>query len=181
MHGISDIESGWRDNKATGGAVMEISTGRILTGGLSMPHSPRLHQGKLYALNSGKGELLRINRSSGEREVVAELPGFTRGLDLISNIAVVGLSRIRESAVFGGLPLQERKEDLRCGVALVDLNLGEVQGYCWFENGVEEIFSVSVLPGFRNPKIIGPNAKVNESDETSQTIWLVPSQGEIEP
>ena len=179
MHGISDIESGWRDTKATGGAIMEISTGRILTGNLSMPHSPRLHQGNLYALNSGKGELLRINRSSGECEVVAELPGFTRGLDLIGNIAVVGLSRIRESAVFGGLPLQERQEELRCGVALVDLSLGEVQGYCWFESGVEEIFSVSVLPGFRNPKIIGPNAKADEPDGSSQTIWLVPSQGEV--
>jgi len=180
MHGISDIESGWRDNKATGGAVLEISTGRILTGDLSMPHSPRLHQGELYALNSGKGELLRIDRQSGEYEVVAQLPGFTRGLDLIGNIAVVGLSRIRESAVFGGLPLQERQKDLRCGVAFVDLTRGELQGYCWFESGVEEIFSVLVIPGYRNPKIIGPISKADEFDDTSQAIWLVPSLLEIE-
>lgn len=175
LHGISDIENGWRDNKATGGAVLEISTGRILTGDLSMPHSPRLYQGELYALNSGKGELLRIDRNSGEYEVVAQLPGFTRGLDLIGNIAVVGLSRIRESAVFGGLPLQERQEDLRCGVALVDLKRGELKGYCWFESGVEEIFSVLVLPGFCNPNVIGPNSKADESDEASQTIWFTPS------
>ena len=180
MHGISDIENGWRENKATGGAVLEISTGRILTEGLSMPHSPRLYQGELYALNSGKGELLRIDRQSGEYEVVAQLPGFTRGLDLIGNIAVVGLSRIRESAVFGGLPLQERQKDLRCGVAFVDLTRGELQGYCWFESGVEEIFSVLVIPGYRNPKIIGPISKADEFDDTSQSIWLVPSLLEIE-
>ena len=179
MHGVSDLENGWRDNKATGGAVFEISTGRILTGDLSMPHSPRLHQGELYALNSGKGELLRIDRQSGEYEVVAQLPGFTRGLDLIGNIAVVGLSRIRESAVFGGLPLQESQGGLRCGVAFVDLTRGELQGYCWFESGVEEIFSVLVIPGYRNPKIIGPMSKAYELDDTSQAIWFVPSLLEI--
>lgn len=181
LHGISDIENGWRENKATGGAVLEISTGRILTEGLSMPHSPRLYHSELYALNSGKGELLRIDRDSGEYEVVAQLPGFTRGLDLIGNIAVVGLSRIRDSAVFGGLPLQERQEDLRCGVALVDLKRGEMQGYCWFETGVEEIFSVVMLPGFLSPCILGPNAKADESDATSQTVWLTPSDESIEP
>lgn len=174
MHGISEIENGWRDNKATGGAVVEVSTGRVLTRGLSMPHSPRLYQGELYVLNSGKGELLRIDRQSGEQEVVTELPGFTRGLDLIGNIALVGLSRIRESAVFGGLPLQERQKELKCGVALVDLQRGEVLGYCWFDSGVEEIFSVLALPSFRNPKIIGPSAKADELNEASQTIWLAP-------
>lgn len=175
MHGISDIENGWRENKVTGGALLEISTGRILTGDLSMPHSPRLHQGELYVLNSGKGELLRIDRDSGEYEVVAQLPGFTRGLDIIGNIAVVGLSRIRESVVFGGLPLQERQEDLRCGVALVDLKHGKMKGYCWFENGVEEIFSVLALPGFLNPFIVGSEARFDKSDATSQTIWVLPS------
>lgn len=175
MHGISGIENGWRDNKAIGGAIMEVSSGHLIARGLSMPHSPRLYNNKLYALNSGKGELLQIDRKSGEQHVIAELPGFTRGLDFIGNMALVGLSRIRESAVFGGLPLQERQGDLRCGVALVDLELGKVQGHCWFNSGVEEIFSVLALPSFRNPKVIGASAKVNELDEASQTIWFVPN------
>jgi uncharacterized protein (TIGR03032 family) len=176
MHGISDDENGWREHKANGGVLMEVSTGRVLCQSLSMPHSPRLHRGELYVLNSGQGQLLRVDRNSGETVVVAELPGFTRGLDLIGNTAVVGLSRIRESSVFGGLPLQEHHEQLHCGVALVDLSTGELQGFCWFEDGVEEVFAVSALPGFRNPKLIGPQARADESDDTSQTIWLVPSK-----
>lgn len=176
MHGPSTEENGWREHKATAGVLMEVESGRELCNNLSMPHSPRLHQGELYLLNSGKGELLRVDRHSGEVVVVAELPGFTRGLDIIGNTAVVGLSRIRETSVFDGLPLQDRHEQLHCGVALVDLASGNLQGFCWFEGGVEEIFSVVALPGYRNPKLIGPRAVVDEADESSQTVWMVPPE-----
>lgn len=176
MHGVSTEENGWRERKADGGVLMEVSTGRVLCDGLAMPHSPRLHQGQLYVLNSGSGELLRVDCESGEHDVVARLPGFTRGLDLIGETALVGLSRIRETAVFGGLPLEQQHEELRCGVALVNLRSGELQSFCWFESGVEEVFSVTALPGYRNPRLIGPQAKVDPSDEKSQTIWLVPPE-----
>lgn len=174
MHGLSNEDNGWREQKASGGVLMEVASGEVVCSNLAMPHSPRLHRGHLYVLNSGEGQLLRVEPSSGERHVIAELPGFTRGLDLIGDTAVVGLSRIRESAVFGGLPLQERHEQLRCGVAVVDLNSGSLEGFCWFESGIEEIFSVTVLPGYRNPKLIGPQTQAEEDDENSQTIWVVP-------
>ena len=174
MHGISNVASGWRENKATGGVLMETNHGEILTQGLSMPHSPRLYRGELYVLNSGEGQLLRINRENGEKEIIANLPGFTRGLDFISNTAIIGLSRIRESAIFGGLPVTKRHTNLHCGVAFINISTGQLQGFCWFKDGVEEIFAVSVLPGFRNPILIGPEAKADENDENSQTIWAVP-------
>ena len=39
---------GWRDRRADGGIVIDVQTGEIVIGGLSMPHSPRL-----YAASSG--------------------------------------------------------------------------------------------------------------------------------
>ncbi|SIN60007.1 TIGR03032 family protein [Parasphingorhabdus marina DSM 22363] len=53
----SDTIDGWRDRRADGGVVIDVESGAIVCEGLSMPHSPRWHDGKLWVLNSGTGEL----------------------------------------------------------------------------------------------------------------------------
>lgn len=174
MHSLSQELDGWRRNKASGGAVMDVKSGDVICNHLSMPHSPRLHNGDLYVLNSGAGELVKINTSDRTRDVIARVPGFARGLDFIGDIAIVGLSRIRESAVFGGLPLQKQHTELCCGVALINIQTGTMEGYCWFKSGIEELFSIVFLPGFCNSIVIGANAKADELDEASQSIWIVP-------
>jgi uncharacterized protein (TIGR03032 family) len=168
--GETDIENGWREQKATGGCLIHLPSGEIMLRGLAMPHSPRLYQGQPYLLDSGHGSLLRFDPLSGERSTVAVLPGFTRGLDCYGGHAFVGLSQIRETAVFGGLPLQDQQQELRCGLAVVDLSNGAVVALLWFQTGLEEVFSVVVLPGWRNPAVIGPD---NRTDAT-QTVWMVP-------
>jgi uncharacterized protein (TIGR03032 family) len=40
-----------------GGIVIDVQSGEIVIGGLSMPHSPRLYRDKLWVLNSGTGEI----------------------------------------------------------------------------------------------------------------------------
>ena len=141
--------------------------------GLAMPHSPRLYQGQLYLLDSGHGALLHVDPLTGRHTTVAALPGFTRGLDCFAGHAFVGLSQIRETAVFGGLPLQQSGQELRCGLAIVNLSSGAVEAMLWFHSGVEEVFAVAVLPGWRNPALIGPDTGTDDS----QTVWLVPPRG----
>jgi uncharacterized protein (TIGR03032 family) len=136
-----------------------------------MPHSPRLYQGNLYFLNSGYGTLNRWHPQTGSTEIIAELPGFTRGLDCWEGHAFVGLSQIRETAVFGGLPLDERRNQLRCGLAIVNLATSQLVATFWFNSGVEEVFAVSVLPGYRNPALIGPDTDL----DGTQSVWMVPS------
>jgi len=114
--------------------------------------------------------LIRLDPLSGKRSTVAVLPGFTRGLDCFAGHAFVGLSQIRETAVFGGLPIQQLQNELRCGLAVVNLTTGETIGQLWFHTGLEEVFSVILLPGWRNPAVIGHD---NRTDAT-QTIWMVP-------
>jgi uncharacterized protein (TIGR03032 family) len=168
--GETDTENGWREHKANGGCLIHVATGEVVLRGLAMPHSPRLYRGQLYLLDSGHGTLLRVDPTSGERHTLLTLPGFTRGLDLYGGLAFIGLSQVRESAVFGGLPLQAGNDTLRCGLAIVDLSSGQLVGSFWFQSGVEEIFSVSVLPGYCNPVLIGPDT---HTDDT-QTVWMVP-------
>ena len=66
----SDTIDGWRDRRAEGGIVMDVQSGEIICRGLSMPHSPRVHAGELWVLNSGTGELGVISREGdGEGNV----------------------------------------------------------------------------------------------------------------
>ena len=168
--GETDTENGWREHKATGGCLIHVPTGEVILRGLSMPHSPRLYNGQLYMLDSGHGTLIRVDPLTGERSTVAALPGFTRGLDCFGGHAFVGLSQIRETAVFGGLPVQQEQQELRCGLAIVDLVSGATVGLLWFQTGLEEIFSVTVIPGWYNPAVIGPDSRT----DATQTVWMVP-------
>ena len=55
-----------------------------------------------------------------------------------------------------GVPLAERREQLKCGVAVVDLRSGRTTGLLEFHSAVEEIFDAQILPdacGF--PEVIG--------------------------
>ena len=96
--------------------------GRPSRTGIAMPHSPRLHDGRLYVLNSGMGHLQRGRpRDRAARDIVAALPGYARGLAIHDGFAFVGLSKIRETAIFGGVPIAEYHDQLKCGVGVIDL------------------------------------------------------------
>ena len=155
----SDIADGWRDRRADGGIVIDVASGESVASGLSMPHSPRLHGGKLWLLNSGTGELGTVDLASGTFSPVAFVPGFARGLAFVGNHAVVGLSLPRDNRTFSGLPLDEalkaRDADARCGLAVIDLTSGDMVHWVRIEGVVRELFDVVALPGTRQPTAIG--------------------------
>jgi uncharacterized protein (TIGR03032 family) len=166
----TDVKEGWRPVKTTGGCIIEVATGRTVARGFAMPHSPRLYQGRFWLLNSGFGRLITFDPLGGAITTVAELPGYTRGLAFHGRFAFVGLSKIRETAVFGGMPIAERRAELKCGVGAVDLATGRLAAHLEFMTGVEEIFAVAVLPGMRLPYLSGPHP---DSDGKGP-IWTVP-------
>ena len=150
--GASDEAGGWRTGKADGGVVIDVATNEVVVSGLSMPHSPRWHNGRLWVLESGRGRVGVVDLVSGRVDPVAELPGFTRGLAFVGRYALVGLSQVRES-VFDGLPLTQRAEPLRCGVWILDTSTGQTVGFLQFEGSVREVFDVQVLDA-RMPEIV---------------------------
>lgn len=175
--GESDTVGGWRDTKATGGILIDVESNEIILRGLSMPHSPCWHDGYLWLLNSGTGELLRIDPLSGQYDVVCALPGFLRGLCCVGNYALVGLCQIREQHIFGGLPVQERFERLLCGVVVVDLRNGQVVGMLEFTAGCQELYDIEFLAGVLRPTIL--NAEKSEIRQAFTApefaYWLRPS------
>jgi uncharacterized protein (TIGR03032 family) len=156
-HGRSDRAAGWRQGKANGGVLVDVPSGEIVAAELCMPHSPRWHQGRLWVLESGAGTLARVDLERGRLETVTRLPGFTRGLAFAGSLAFVGLSQVRES-VFGGIPLTESREPRFCGVWAVELQSGNVVGFVRFEDAVQEIFDVQLLPGLRFPELAEPES-----------------------
>jgi uncharacterized protein (TIGR03032 family) len=174
----SDTRTGWRADKVNTGCVIDVSTGRTLATGFAMPHSPRLHAGRLWLLDSGRGRLVEVDRDGvnqdsmnqvgGAAEAVASLPGYTRGLGLCGGYAFVGLSKIRQTSMFGGVPIAERKDQLKCGVAVVELATGNVVSLFEFKTVAEEIFEVAVLPKVRAPFVQGPSP----GDDQQEQVWL---------
>jgi uncharacterized protein (TIGR03032 family) len=161
--GETDTPGGWRENKAGGGVLIDVESGETVLRGLSMPHSPRWFEDRLWVLESGKGTLSVADLDAGTVETVAELPGFTRGLLFAGGLAFVGLSQVRETATFGGLPLMERLDERLCGVWAVNPQSGQIVGFLRFEELVQEVFDVGLIVGARYPEIAeeGSDAATN--------------------
>jgi uncharacterized protein (TIGR03032 family) len=155
----SDAADGWRERRADGGVVIDVESGEVVVEGLSMPHSPRLHDGKLWLLNSGTGEFGHVDRAGGRFEPIAFCPGYARGLAFAGRHAVVGLSLAREDRTFSGLKIDEalrsRDVEARCGLAVIDLASGDMSAWVRIEGLVRELYDVTALPGVRRPSAIG--------------------------
>lgn len=159
--GATDTMGGWRANKANGGIVIDVTNHEIISRGISMPHSPRYYSYQsegsdpgLWVLESGQGSIALCDRQTGKLETLTTLPGFTRGIDFYGSLAFIGLSQVRETAVFSGLPLTERLHERICGVWVVNLETAQTIAFLKFEDAVQEIFAVKVLPNIRFPEII---------------------------
>ena len=142
--GKVDTFEGWRENRVSGGIVMDVSSGEIVLEGLPMPHSPRVYDGKLYLLLSGTGELVCAEPETGRYEVVAQLPGFVRGMARCGDYLFVGLSKLRKtSSTFAALPISDQA--VFSGIVVVSLSEGRIVEHLRYETDVEEIYDVQVL------------------------------------
>lgn len=154
----SDSVEGWRHRKRDGGIVIDVESDEIIAKGLSMPHSPRLHDGKLWLLNSGTGWLGTVDQQSGVFEPVTFCPGFLRGLSLHGKYAIVGTSLPRNVG-FVGLDLDEslkqRDTDPRCSVLIINIETGDIVHWLTFESHITELYDVAFLPGIKRPMHLG--------------------------
>lgn len=169
----SNTIDGWRDRRADGGVVVDVDTGEFLCTGLSMPHSPRLRDGKLWVLNSGAGELGFVE--GGRFEPVVFCPGFLRGLSFVGDLAFVGLSKPRYKR-FEGLELDRRLADADsepwCGIQVIDLSRGICVDWFRIDGTTTELYDVHVLPGIAMPLVMSPL-----TPEEAGQIVLPPKSG----
>jgi uncharacterized protein (TIGR03032 family) len=155
----SDAHEAWRDHRKNGGVVVDVRKNEIVAGGLSMPHSPRMHGGKLWLLDSGNGNFGYVDLKAGKFEPVAFCPGYARGLSFVGDFAVVGLSKPRENKTFSGLALDDRLKEknieARCQLQVIDLKRGDVVHSLRIDGIVSELYDVIALPGVRRPCALG--------------------------
>ncbi|NIL98141.1 MAG: TIGR03032 family protein [Planctomycetales bacterium] len=167
----SDVADGWRDHRHGGGCVVDVDSGQIVCEGLSMPHSPRLHQDRLWLLDSGTGFLGHVDRAAGKFEPVTFCPGYARGLTFCGDYAIVGLSKCRQERTFSELTLddnlRQRQAEPRCGLHVINLLTGDTVHWARLEGVIEELYDVVVLPGVQRPKAVG-----FKTDEIRRNVWF---------
>lgn len=149
----TDTMDGWRPNKINGGVIIDIESNNIIAEGLAMPHSPRLYNNELYVLLSATGELAKVNISNGHVEKIKEMNGFVRGMDRYGDFLFIGLSKLRESSnTFADLPIS--KKSVFAGIVVMHLPTHSLAGFIKYENSVDEIYDVKVLPGMKRPGLL---------------------------
>ena len=173
----SDVADGWRDRRKNGGCVIDIESGEPVVTGLSMPHSPRWYQGRLWVLNSGTGEFGHVDPATGKFESIAFCPGYMRGLSFRGDYAVVTLSKPRH-VTFHGLDLDDklaqRDADPQCGLQIINLKTGAVEHWLRLDGTlVTELYDSAVLPGVRQPMAVG--FKTNEIER----LMMIDEPGEL--
>ncbi len=157
----SNVANGWRDRRDDGGLIIDVESNAILAEGLSMPHSPRFHDDRLWLLNSGTGELGWLDPADRSFVPLAFFPGFLRGLAFHNDHAFVTLSKPRkghfEGLALDGL-LKEKDSTAWCGIQIVSQSTGKLAQWLRFEGAITELFDICVLPGVQNPITLGPNS-----------------------
>jgi uncharacterized protein (TIGR03032 family) len=173
----SDVADGWREHRRDGGVVLDVETGEVVVAGLSMPHSPRVHEGRLYVLDSGTGFFGAVDRARGVFEPIAFCPGYPRGLAFVGGYAVIGLSRPRDGT-FSGLALDanlaSKGAEARAGLVVIDLATGDLVHWLRAEGVVEELYDVVALPGVVRPTALGfktDEIRYTVTAEGERTIW----------
>ena len=172
----SDVADGWRDHRRDGGIVLDVQSDEVLVDGLSMPHSPRWHDGRLWVLDSGTGTFGYVDLERGGLEHVAFCPGYGRGMAFVGDYAVIGLSRPRAGETgYEGLALNERLASRnarpRCGLIVVNLQTGDTEHWLRIDGVIDELYDVVTLPGARRPMAIGL-----KSDEIRRVIRVGPAE-----
>ena len=89
--------------RAEGDSIIHVESGEVVTERLSMPHNPRLHDGRLWVLNSGTGHLGTVDLAApGRFEPHTLLPrAFSAASTSTAGQPIVTLSLPRHS--FAGL------------------------------------------------------------------------------
>lgn len=167
----SNTIDGWRDRRSNGGVVIDVESNEIVCDGLSMPHSPRLHNGQLWLLNSGTGELGNVvfdKNGKGTFTPKVFCPGFLRGLAFHGNFAFVGLSKPRYKR-FEGLALDQKLQDADsepwCGIQIIDLTSNTCVDWFRIDGSIGEVYDLEVLPNCVMPMAVSPH-----SDEAAALV-----------
>ncbi|MCB0794982.1 MAG: TIGR03032 family protein [Flavobacteriales bacterium] len=170
--GTGNKPKSWRDTIPGSGVLMDVQNDEILLEGLGMPHSPRLFHGRLFLLLSATGQVLEVDVTDGSVQEIVRLDGFVRGMAIYRDHMFVGRSALRNaSSSFERLNLKEAIPF--AAISIIDLRSGRVVGNISYQDSVEEIYDVQVLPGILRPNIMNTIGDEHRKGITTpdRTFW----------
>ena len=119
------------------GVIFSGATREPVVRGLTRPHSARLHDGRLWVDDSGYGTFGVCQ--DGRLDVVARLPGWTRGLTFVGRTAFVGTSHVIER--FRRYAPGVDASRTICGIHAIDIDTGRTRGSISWPSG-NQIFAI---------------------------------------
>ena len=177
--GSGDYKQSWRENITESGILIDIERNEIVLDGLAMPHSPRLYNGRLYLLESAKGELVEIDTQTYSKRTVAKLNGLVRGLVIKEGLAFIGISTVREkSTTFKKLDDDVKADN--ASVHIVDLQSGMIVGLLRFGDAVREIYDLQMMDNQQHVGIFGlyDARHMNGISMPDKVFWRTPKPAE---
>jgi uncharacterized protein (TIGR03032 family) len=176
MFGQTNTFKGWRTGVETNGLIMDIDTNEIVAHSLPMPHSPRWFDEKLYCLLSATGELIQVDTLNGKYVVITKMKGFVRGMAKYGDNLFIGLSRLRQNAsTFRDLAIT--KDAVYCGIDIIHLPSGANIAQIRYQQSVEEIYDIQILPHSMRPGILNHTTAMHRSalHTPGAVFWAEPS------
>ncbi|WDD98519.1 TIGR03032 family protein [Thalassomonas actiniarum] len=155
-----DAPGKWRKGTKFDGTLMSVASNEVLVDGLTMPHSPRWYNDRVYYCNSGYGQICSYQPETKITETLYEVPGFTRGMDFYGPLMFVGLSKVRAADVTKPAPLSQKYDETYSGIWLFNLDdpgNKEAIGHIKFTGNVDQIYDVAVIPDSSFPELIEPS------------------------
>lgn len=151
--GAGNSKLSWKENMLKGGVLIDIESNEIILSELPVPHSPRCYEDGTYALLSAEGKVVKINPESGTYDEITQINGFLRGMDRIGDYLFVASSKLRESSsLFKDAPIAQSKTF--CGISIIYIPTGNQVGFIQYQNTVDELFEVKVLPNTIRPNLL---------------------------
>lgn len=145
--GACDRPEGWRADPFTSGVVIDVPSGEVVLENLVVPRAPRVHNEKLFLLQSWIGQLCVVDSVSGAVDCIEALPGYATGMDCCGDYAFVGLSRVCDPELMtDGRSIL--RDDLACGIAAVNLKTGRAEEALNFLTGIDQLSDLAVLPAW---------------------------------
>lgn len=142
------------------GVIFHGRTKKVIARNLTRPHSSKLHQGKLWVLNSGYGEFGFIDK--GAFKPMFKFPGWTRGLVFFDNIAFVGVSKIIPKFKIYAPGLQT--DNQVCAVYAIDIKAKKIIGHISWEMG-NQVYGIEWMNSNVSSGFIFTEAKASAAYE----------------
>lgn len=171
-----DYRDSWYDDPVFEGTLIDVQTNEILLENLTMPHSPRFYNGRVYLCESGTGSILEYDPKTRTRRTLMTLPGFTRGINFYGPLMFVGLSKVRVSMLKNPIPIAKELEHTQSGIWIFNMETLEEVGHISFTGEIDQIYDIAILQETTWPELI--------EFEHPRTRHLfdypkLPSQGEL--